>query len=162
MLETLFADQVASAELAKEAQAADLIPAGKYPFHITAVTQPDQRESYDDGNKNPLYGQPVGRIEVTLKGVGRKGFDELDGRDRKYFFTVSPARIMTKDKKGNDRLHNASRAAGDLIAASETQGKSFSDTLNWFAEHLGQISIGVITNGAGNQMNVVNKITKLV
>lgn len=162
MLDTLFQNQVASAELAKEAQIVDLVPAGKYPFIICAVTVPEQKETYDDGNANPLYGKPVGRVEVTLKGVGKKGYDELDGRDRKFYFTVTPLRVMTKDKNGNERLHNASRLAGDLITVSETQGQPFSATLNWFTTNPGQISIGNIETKTGKQMNVVNKIAKLV
>src|SRR4029077_5478552 len=102
-MDGLFGEQVASAELAKEAQSQDLIPGGKYPFVVTAVTKPEIRPTFDDGNVNPLAGHTVGRVEVTLKGVGPKGYDELDGRDRKYFFNVSPETIVVKDRKGNDR-----------------------------------------------------------
>ena len=160
-IDALFGEQVASAELAKDAQSADLIPGGKYPFQVTAITKPEIKETFDDGNPNPLYGHPVGRVEVTLKGVGAKGYDELDGRERKYFFSVTPDNIVIKDRKGNDRLSPASKIAGDMITVSETAGKAFSETLRWFVENLAQISVGQFTTNDGRQMNVTNKISKL-
>ncbi len=153
-MDGLFGTQVASAELAKAASAVDLIPGGKYPFQVTAITKPDIKETFDDGNTNPLFGHPVARVEVTLKGVGAKGYDELDGRDRKYFFNVTPDNIVTKDRKGNDRLSPASKIGGDMIAVSETAGKLFSETMTWFVENIAQISVGSFTTSDGRQMNV--------
>ncbi len=160
-MDGLFGEQVASAELAKAAGVADLVPGGKYPFQVSAVAESEEREVYDDGTTNPLFGHKVAKLEVTVKGVGAKGYDELDGRDRKYWFKVTPDTIITKDKKGNDRLHSASRNAGDMIQVSETAGKKFSETLTWFVENLAQISIGQYAPPGGKPMNVTNKITKL-
>ena len=160
-MDGLFGEQVASAELAKEAGKADLVPGGKYPFQVTAITASEEREAYDDGSVNPLFGHKVAKLEVTVKGVGPKGYDELDGRDRKYWFKVTPDTIIVKDRKGNDRLHPASRNAGDMIQVSETAGKKFSDTLTWFVENLAQISIGQFSPPNGKPMNVTNKIAKL-
>ena len=160
-LDGLFGEQVASAELAKEAQSVDLIPGGKYPFQVTGATKPEIKATFDDGNANPLAGHPVVRLEVTLKGVGPKGYDELDGRDRKYFYNVTSDTIVIKDKKGNDRLHAASKIAGDMIAVSEKAGGKFSDVIEWFVENLAQISVGQFTTRDGRQMNVTNKISKL-
>ena len=160
-MDGLFGTQVASAELAKAAGVSDLVPGGKYPFQVAAIAASEEKEAYDDGTPNPLFGHPVAKLEVTLKGVGAKGYDELDGRERKYWLKVTPDTIIVKDRKGNDRLHPASRNAGDMIQVSETAGKKFSDTLTWFVENLAQISVGQFTPGNGKPMNVTNKIAKL-
>jgi hypothetical protein len=156
MLE-LFEGQTASAELAKEAGVSDLIPGGKYPFLVTAATKPELKEVYDDGNKNPLFGHPVGRVEVTLFGVGAKGPDELDGRDRKFSFNVTP--VALHNEKG--RLLNASKLAGDMTTVSGLVGRPFNEVIQWFMENRAELSVGQFKGGDGSMRNIANKISKL-
>lgn len=157
-MEALFESAVASGELASAAKDADLIPSGKYPFDVAAVTYPEQKDAYTDGNANPLFGHPVGRVEVTLYGVGAKGYDPLDGRNRKHFFSITPAQV----KDSQDRLIGASRLAGYMIAVSGTAGRPFSETMQWFTANKAEISIGQFKRQNGETGNSTQRIGKLL
>ena len=125
------------------------------------VTATAPRETWDDGNANPLFGHPVARVQIILRGVSAKGYDELDGKDRLFSFSVTPDKLVIKDRKGNDRLHTASKLAGDMIQVSGTAGQSFTETIKWFEEHAAQISISQFAPPGGKPMNMTNKITAL-
>jgi hypothetical protein len=147
--------------LVKESQANDFptIPGGKYPASLVKVEDRsnDQKESYDDGKLNPLYGKPVANLQVKLEGVGEKGYSELDGKARTHFIKVCPA--IVHDAKG--KLIAASRLAGHMIAVSGTQGKSFAETLAWFQENKFQVSVGVFNTPDGRTINTTSAITSL-
>ncbi len=153
----LWQNAVTSQELVKESQAADLIPSGKYPFTVKSVKEATQKESFDDGKINPLFGKPVGRVEATLYGVGPKGYDELDGKNRTFFFNVCP--LSLHDDKG--KLMKVSKLAGEMAAASETTGKSFNDTIDYFVNNKARISVSQFTTSNGNAMNTAQGISKL-
>ena len=145
--------------LVKESQAADLIPGGKYPFQVVKVEDRtnEQKEAFDDGKANPLYGKPVANLTVQLHGVGAKGYDELEGKTRTYFVKVCPA--IVHDAKG--KLIGASKLAGHMIAVSGLAGQSFAEVLAWFEANKAQISIGQFTTQDGRTINTTNAISAL-
>lgn len=155
----LFESVVADGLLVQQAQAANLIPGGKYPFTIVKVEDRsgDQKETYDNGDPNPLYGKPVASLQVKLEGVGAKGYDDLDGRTRTHFIKVCPA--VVHNAKGN--LLSACKLAGQMIAVSGTAGKPFSETLAWFQHNRAQVSVGQFTMADGKVVNTTNAITAL-
>lgn len=155
----LFDAVVADGLLMKESQAAELIPGGKYPFTIVKVEDrsADQKETFDNGDPNPLYGKPVASLQVKLEGVGAKGYDDLDGRTRTHFIKVCPA--VVHNAKGN--LLSACKLAGQMIAVSGTAGKPFSETLAWFQHNRAQVSISQYTTADGKVINTTNAITAL-
>lgn len=151
-------------EEAKKADAFPLIPSGKYPATLVKVEDRtnDQRETFDDGSANPLYGKPVANLQVKLEGVGEKGYDELDGKTRTHFIKVCPAVVYNKAKEGKEaRLSAASRLAGQMIAISNTAGKSFTETLAWFQENRFQVSISQFKGGSGEMINNTAAISAL-
>jgi hypothetical protein len=153
----MFRQTVADGTLTKEAQAEELIPAGKYPFIVTDVREAEQKEGYDDGGKNPLYNHPVVRFTVKLEGVGQKGYDALDGKSRTYFFNVTPNKVY--NEKG--ALVGASKLAGHMIDVSGTAGKSFADTIEWFMNNKAQIAIRQFERRDGGLGNMTAGISRL-
>lgn len=156
---SIFESTVSDGLLVKEAQAVDLVPGGKYPFQVVKIEDRsnDQKEAYDDGKLNPLYGKPVANLTVKLEGVGQKGYDELEGKTRTYFLKICPA--IVHDAKG--KLVGASKLAGHMIAVSGTAGKSFAETLAWFESNKAQVSIGQFTTQDGRTINTTSAITSL-
>lgn len=151
-------------EEAKKADAFPLIPSGKYPATLVKVEDRsnDQKEVFDDGSVNPLYGKPVANLQVKLEGVSDKGYNELDGSTRTHFIKVCPAVVYNKAKEGKEaRLSAPSRLAGQMIAVSGTAGKSFTDTLAWFQENRFQVSISQFKGGDGEMRNNTAAISAL-
>jgi hypothetical protein len=153
----MFESTTANGELAKEAQAADLIAGGKYPFTVVDIRESEQKEAYDNGDKNPLYGHPVVSLQVKLEGVGAKGYDPLDGKSRTHFIKVTPDKVY--NEKG--ALLSASKLAGAMIDVSGTAGKSFADTLRWFTSNKAQVSIGQFETRDGKTINTTAGISRL-
>jgi hypothetical protein len=155
-----FKSITASGELAQEAKKQDreqdLIPSGKYPFLVSEIRDTEQKEAYDNGDKNPLFGHPVARLMVKLEGVSAKGYDPLDGKARTYFFNVTPDKVYTE--KG--RLVGASKLAGDMVEVSGTSGKPFADTIEWFMTNKAEIVVRQF-DGRDSKANTTAAINKL-
>ncbi len=151
-------------EEAKKADAFPLIPSGKYPATLVKIENVSdrQKEYYDNGDKNPLYGKPIANLQVKLEGVGEKGYNELDGTNRTHFIKVCPALVYNVAKEGKEpRLSAASRLAGQMIAVSGTAGKSFSETLAWFEQNRFQVSISQFKGNSGEMLNNTAAISAL-
>jgi hypothetical protein len=146
-----------AAESRKQDREADLIPAGRYPFTVVEIRDTDQKEAYDDGTVNPLYGQPVARLMVKLEGVSAKGYDALDGKTRTWFFNVTPGLVYSAKGK----LVGAAKLGGDMIEVSGTKGRPFSDTIEWFMSNKGEIVVRQFDGRDGSKANTAAAINKL-
>ena len=148
---------------AKKANEFPLIPGGKYPASLVKYEDRSdgEREAFDDGKANPLYGKPVVKLQVKLEGVGEKGYDALEGGIRTHFIKVCPALVTTAGKDNKTVLVGASKLAGQMGAISNTQGKPFSETLAWFESNKFMVSVGQFTPAGREPMNTTNAISAL-
>lgn len=148
--------QNVSADLVKAAQEAETIATAKYPFTVSEVYDTEQREFFEnqDGStvKNPLFGKPVGRIQVTLYGVGKSGYDPIDGKNRSYFFNVCPETVY--DANGN--LVTASKLAAHMIKTAKTDGQPFMAAVDFFKSNKGRVSISKSQDGTRNYTNGIS------
>ena len=153
-------DAVVEEGLIEEARKSNdfpLIPNGKYPATLTKYEDVSdrQKEQYD-GRKNPLYGKPVLNLQVKLYGVGEKGFDELDGKERVHFIKVTPAAVRTEGKDGKPYLVGASKLGIHIVEVAGTQGKPFSKAIEWLEQNRFEVVVSKFKD-----MNTTAAINKL-